>query len=653
MSTFAYGQDMPPGRILLKVQECDKLNKTIRDTSNTALAEWVRSIEGTGFIKFDLEKMQNNGDLDSIKALLGMSSPNSFTTTNETISLVDTNVTFVTTQQYYNGIYVEGGGYVQGLINCVTFFMNAYIMGDINIGLTPFLTKQQAISSLQDHELGGAVFVSANPEDDVQLVIDRDLTVSCDYVLAWKMDYRIGNLAKTAFVNANDGSIYKEVWQKRELNAPTVDYGSEVTLEDFKFPGSSVTQLRTPTNSVRTFDKSNTNEAGLFSASSTLFDPSLLPLTLEPTTWPITGIDGHVPEVYQAHHVTASAINALSGLGLAFPPTIYVAGNVTFNNAGFFQNIYEEDNSTIVEDAVYFGRDMNNKSLALFEIAGHELTHMSLHGKFSHTGELGGIEEAFCDIFGTYSEHIIKGSYDWVVGGDNGLNERNMENPVIPVYFPEIGEEEDVHDIAGPMNRWFTILVDGGTFSFGGSNYVVNGIGIDAAAQIVLSSINFMNSGSDFFDARAAMIAAAELIYGDCSDEVEAVATAWYAVGVGYPAHCKLLVAGALGYCEEYLYTPAGDVDLTLLNFVSGYTYKWIYPLDWHAIGESAPQTYVGLHLRMYEYGYMPNFPRYYTITLKEYDQSNIFLRYRHITIKSRIVTVTTHNTHVLMLHLT
>jgi hypothetical protein len=36
----------------------------------------------------------------------------------------------------------------------------------------------------------------------------------------------------------------------------------------------------------------------------------------------------------------------------------------------------------------------------------------------------------------------------------------------------------------------------------------------------------------------------------------------------------------------------------------------------------------------MYEYGYMPNFPRYYSITLKEYDQSNIFLRYRHITIK-------------------
>lgn len=637
MVNLVNSQDMPQGRELLKVQECDKLNKTIRDPLNTALAEWVNSIEGTGFIKFNLEKMQNDGGLDSMKSLLGMSNPNSFTVVNETISKVNPDVTFVTMQQYYNGIYVEGGGYVQGFINCVTFFMNAYIMEDINIGLSPSLIKQQAIASAQGHESGGAVFGSTNPEDDVQLVIDRDLAASCNYILAWKMSYLIGNQLKTAFVNAANGSVYKESLQKRCLNAPTADYG-EVTLDDSpNFQGGSLTLLKTPSNSVRTFDKSGTNEGGLFSSSNTLFSPSLLPTTTETSLWPTTGPDEHEPEVYQAHYVTTNARDALDAFGLQFPTTFFVAGHPNVEGAGYFTNTYGPNNNT-VEEALYFRwlKDDNGVKLstALFDAAGHELTHMHLSGKFGNGGEPGGIEEAICDIFGEFAEqNCPSGLIDWIPGGQNGLKIRDMVNPEIPNYFPEIGEEDDVHDIAGPMNRWFTILVDGGTFQFAGQNFVVSGMNINAAAQILLSSINFMTSGSDYFDARAATIVAAELIYGECSDEVEAVATAWYAVGVGYPAHCKLIVAGALHYCEEYLGTSGGNVDLILVNPISGYTYKWIYPFDWHAIGESSPQTYIGTHLRMYQYGYMPNFPRFYDITLKEYN-NNVFQKYRHITVK-------------------
>lgn len=339
--------------------------------------------------------------------------------------------------------------------------------------------------------------------------------------------------------------------------------------------------------------------------------------------------------VYQAHHVTTNARGVLDVFGFNFPSNIYVAGHVNFRGAGY--HVHTNSNN-VNQEVVYYGwlKDSNDDKLstALFDVAGHELTHMHLSGKFGSAGEPGGIEEAICDIFGEFSENSIDGTDDWIVGGDNGLNIRDMTNPVIPSYFPEIGEEDDVHDIAGPMNRWFTIIVEGGVVTVNSISFILGSLDMSSAAQIVLGSVDFMTSGSDYFDAREATIAAAELIYGECSDEVQDITIAWYAVGVGELPHCELMVAGAREYCEEYLGTSGGNVDLTLVNPISGYTYKWTYPLDWHAIGESSPQTYFGTHLRMYEYGYMPNFPRFYTITLKEYDTNNVFQLYRPVTVK-------------------
>ncbi len=172
-----------------------------------------------------------------------------------------------------------------------------------------------------------------------------------------------------------------------------------------------------------------------------------------------------------------------------------------------------------------------------------------------------------------------------------------------------------------------------GTFTYLGESYVVPGMDKNEATKLVLTAINYMDGNTDYANARLATIYAAEEIYGDCSDEVEAVATAWYAVNVGSPDRCKLKVQGPIVYCEEYLGTQGGNVDLTLMNPEPAYTYKWTFPFGWHAIGESSPQTYIGTHLRMYEYSTMLNFPRYYTIILKEYGPTNNFLRHKYITI--------------------
>ncbi len=454
-----YSQIVPEGRTRLNVQECTKLNKTIRDPLNTALEEWVMSIEGNGFIKFNMEKMQNAPDLETVRPLLGMSAPNSFVVTNESESPNGKDVTFVTAQQYYNGILVEGGGYIQGYIGCVTFFLNAFILEDINIGLTPGTTKQQAITAVQGHEAGTTVSI---PEDKVQLVIDQDLTVSCDYILAWKLSYVKGGRSKIAYVKAGNGAYYREdVPHSHEISAPTVDYGSPI-LQDWLDVPNSLIYLKTPNSSVITFDKSATNEFGYFGGTNQFlpeFEESI-PSSLG--AWPTSGTNGHPAVVYQAHYVATEARDVLVPFGLNFPATMYVAANLKdYKNASYDGFILPDGTS---QQALTIG-SKDDKTFALLDVAGHEITHMHLAiaGKsFSTTGEPSGIEEAICDIFGEYTEKNAPGGLDdWMVAGQNGHNLRNMSSPIFPNYFSAIGSNSDEHKISGPMGRWFTILVDG------------------------------------------------------------------------------------------------------------------------------------------------------------------------------------------------
>ena len=64
--------------------------------------------------------------------------------------------------------------------------------------------------------------------------------------------------------------------------------------------------------------------------------------------------------------------------------------------------------------------------------------------------------------------------------------------------------------------------------------YSVKGIGIEKAAAIAYRNLTvYMTSLSNFQDARFYAIQSAIDLYGSCSQEVESVTNAWYAVGVG------------------------------------------------------------------------------------------------------------------------
>ncbi len=227
------------------------------------------------------------------------------------------------------------------------------------------------------------------------------------------------------------------------------------------------------------------------------------------------------------------------------------------------------------------------------DVAGHEFTHGVVHhtSGLLYERESGALNESFADIFGTMIEREIVGdaNYDWILGGDFG-GVRDMVNP--NAFFqpetrggafwfnvagctphPTLNDFCGVHTNSGVQNRWFSLLVDGGTEN----GVAVNGVGETVARRIAYRNMTLeLFAGADYDDAREGAIDAAEILYGFCSNAVAQVTNAWAAVGVGAPfGNCiPPLSASITGPYTGQPWTP-----YTFNSSVSGgvppYTYQW------------------------------------------------------------------------------
>ena len=198
----------------------------------------------------------------------------------------------------------------------------------------------------------------------------------------------------------------------------------------------------------------------------------------------------------------------------------------------------------------------------LFFLSGHEtldvVGHEFTHGVIRHTSNLtyanesGALNESFADIFGTMVERRVVGdaNYDWLMGSDFGTI-RNMEDPQT-VPWPARPQPDTrgglfwrnqagcvptdtndwcwVHTNSGVQNRWYSLLVDGGTH---------NGVAVAGVGETVAQRVAYRNMTVELFpaadhdDAREGAIDAATVLYGACSNVVAQVTNAWAAVGVG------------------------------------------------------------------------------------------------------------------------
>lgn len=194
--------------------------------------------------------------------------------------------------------------------------------------------------------------------------------------------------------------------------------------------------------------------------------------------------------------------------------------------------------------------------LVCLDVLAHEYTHAVINSNPGHelatAGEGGALNESFADIFACAVERYAYGQTDWEMTTEAMLdgscmrslkdpkqNTRNVR-PCPTTYKGELWDTSSTpnpHTNAGVQNYWFYLLVNGGSGTIddkGIQAYDVNGIGFDAAMQIVYNTlVYYVSPKTTYANIRDLSLQATRDLYGANSKAEIAVADAWYAVGIG------------------------------------------------------------------------------------------------------------------------
>ncbi|MEN8250524.1 MAG: M4 family metallopeptidase [Bacteroidota bacterium] len=267
-----------------------------------------------------------------------------------------------------------------------------------------------------------------------------------------------------------------------------------------------------------------------------------------------------------------AALDAHWGLMMTYDYFNTVHNRNSFDNAGALiesyvhydinlVNAYWTGNELLIGD----GDGIDFDPLTSVDIVAHEFGHAVCENTANLAYELesGAINEGLSDIWGACVENYADATKDtWAIGEDVDLRTghsggRSMSNPnaeqqpdtysgtwwfnvvgCVPVcdpYDPDYNDCCGVHTNSGVMNHWFYLLSEGGADSNdNGDAFDISGIGIGDAAEIIYRAESvYMTANTTFANARTHTIEAAEDLFGLCSQEIESVSNAWYAVGVG------------------------------------------------------------------------------------------------------------------------
>jgi len=263
-----------------------------------------------------------------------------------------------------------------------------------------------------------------------------------------------------------------------------------------------------------------------------------------------------------------AAVNALWGLQNTYDTMNNVLGwkSLDGNNTATYIAVHvgtAYDNAFYTDSCkcMYIGDGSSFYSLGSIDVIGHEMGHgvTAATSNLTYRGESGGLNESASDINGEAVEayarnggtgSIINAGNDWMMGKEiskTGTPLRWMYKPSKDGKSPNAWTTSlkrlDPHYSSGPNNRMFYFLAMGSS-SVSTSDYYsqyltqapknMTGIGIDKAYRIWFkANTTKLTSGSTYADARAAVVAAAQELYGVGSVEAKAAMRAYAAINVG------------------------------------------------------------------------------------------------------------------------
>jgi Zn-dependent metalloprotease len=211
---------------------------------------------------------------------------------------------------------------------------------------------------------------------------------------------------------------------------------------------------------------------------------------------------------------------------------------------------------------MFIGDGSSFNSLGSIDVIGHEMGHgvTASTSDLLYFGESGGLNESSSDINGEMVEAYARAGgtgdtipntgNDWVLGKEiskSGTPLRWMYLPGKDKKSPDAWNNSikklDVHYSSGPNNRMFYFLSQGSKADKQGDYYskyltkepaAMTGIGSDKAYRIWFKAATTkFTMVTNYKDARAKVLAAAEELYGVGSAEAIAVQRAYAAINVG------------------------------------------------------------------------------------------------------------------------
>ena len=486
-------------------------------------------------------------------------------------------------QQYFKGLKVEFATVTLSSKNGIVQTLNsAYspIADDFNV--TPSINGPQALNSALAH-VGATKYMWQNTSEAAladyqkptgELVIFPAMkNISETNRLAYKFDiYATAPLYRAdVYIDANTGQFIFENKRIHHANVPATGtslYNGTVSFTADNASGPYRLRQTADGNGIQTFDLNNStnyNNAVDVTSNSTNF-------TSNPT-----GVQAHFgAERTHKYYSQKHGRNSYNNAGAVIKSYVSYSSN--------YVNAFWDGSRMTYGD----GDGVNYGPLVSLDICGHEITHgvTEYSANLVYSYQSGALNESFSDIFGESIEKFASGTNDWLMGDDIGAGGsggalRSMSNPnaygdpdtyLGTNWYSGSGDNGGVHINSGVQNFWFYILTVGksGTNDLGNS-YNVTGIGMDKAAAIAYRNLTvYLNSNSQYSDARNGAIQAARDLYGADSPEEIATTNAWYAVGVGAPYGG----GGGSSYCasqgnnvnDEYI----SRVQLNTINNASG-----------------------------------------------------------------------------------
>jgi Zn-dependent metalloprotease/chitodextrinase len=450
-------------------------------------------------------------------------------------------------QQYFNGIKVEFATVTLNSKNgSIQSVNSAYFPIAEDFDTSPTMSNTQAFNLALNHvgaskymwqDAAEAALANNYKKPTGELVIFPALkNVSETNRLAYKFDiYAISPLYRAdVYIDAKTGQFIMENKRIHDANVPATGtslYNGNVSFTADNSSGPYRLRQTADGGGIQTFDLNNStnyNNAVDITSSSTNF-------TSNPT-----GVQAHFgAEKTYKYYSQKYGRNSYNNTGGVIKS--YVSYSTNYVNA-----FWDGTRMTYGDgDGSQYG------PLVSLDICGHEITHgvTEYSANLAYSYQSGALNESFSDIFGESIEKFASGSNDWLMGDDIGAGGsggalRSMSNPNAfgdpdtyqgTNWYSGSGDSGGVHTNSGVQNFWFYVLSVGksGTNDKGDS-YNVSGIGMDKAGAIAYRNLTvYLNSNSQYSDARAGAIQAAVDLYGAGSAEEIATTNAWYAVGVG------------------------------------------------------------------------------------------------------------------------